>query len=102
MGVDDVASGCAWSSVSATCRPLSRAKSPDWLRTIVMPDWALIASSKPFLRSLAGEEPVVPSSSMILALPLTVLDQPFGDALALLDEIRADEGHVVLAGLGQR
>ena len=30
---------------------------------------ALMASSKPFLRSLAGEEPVVPSSSMILPLP---------------------------------
>ena len=36
---------------------------------IFMPGQALMASSKPFLRSIAGEAPVVPSSSMILALP---------------------------------
>src|SRR3954453_3211972 len=32
-----------------------------------------MASSKPFLRSMAGEAPVVPSSSMIFALPLVAL-----------------------------
>src|SRR4051794_9467512 len=36
---------------------------------IFMPGQALTASSKPFLRSIAGDAPVVPSSSMILALP---------------------------------
>ena len=33
----------------------------------------MIASSKPFLRSIAGDAPVVPSSSMILALPPVAL-----------------------------
>ena len=63
---------------------------------------ALIASSKPFLRSLAGEAPMVPSSSMILPLPPVGLDRPFGDALAFLDEVRADERQIVLARLGER
>jgi hypothetical protein len=37
---------------------------------------------------LAGDEPVVPSSWMILVLPLAVLaDQPFGDALPFVDEV---------------
>src|SRR3954466_14523180 len=34
-----------------------------------IPGQALMASSKPFLRSMAGDAPVVPSSSMIFALP---------------------------------
>src|SRR3954454_14281461 len=38
-----------------------------------MPEHALTASSKPFLRSIAGEAPVVPSSSMIFALPPVAL-----------------------------
>ena len=37
-----------------------------------------------------------------LGLAVGVLDQPFGHALAFLDEVGADEGDVVLAGLGQR
>ena len=69
--VDRGASGWAWSSVSATWRPLSRAKSPDWLATTCMPGLPAMASSKPLRRSFAGEEPTVPSSWMILA-PLPV------------------------------
>ena len=38
-----------------------------------MPGHCLMASSKPFLRSIAGDAPVVPSSSMILALPPVAL-----------------------------
>ena len=37
-----------------------------------------------------------------LGLAVGVLDQPFGHALAFLDEVRADEGDIVLAGLGER
>src|ERR671932_235453 len=68
-----VASGCDCSSVSVTWRPLSRLKSPSWLTTTFMSGHALMASSKPFLRSIAGDEPVVPSSSMIEALPPVAL-----------------------------
>src|SRR3954447_4192425 len=67
------ASGCDWSRVWATERPLTRVKSPSWLATICMPEQALMASSNPFLRSIAGEAPVVPSSSMIFALPPVAL-----------------------------
>src|SRR5919202_1291136 len=68
-----VASGCDCNSVSVTWRPLSRLKSPSWLTTTFMSGHALMASSKPFLRSIAGDEPVVPSSSMIEALPPVAL-----------------------------
>ena len=54
------------------------------------------------LAVVGGRAPMVPSSSMILALPPIGLDQPLGDALAFLDEVRADEGDVVVAGLGER
>src|SRR5690242_13101671 len=64
-----VASGCDWSRVSATDWPLARVKSPSCDTTTCMPEHCLIASSKPFLRSMAGDAPVVPSSSMIFALP---------------------------------
>ena len=45
---------------------------------------ALIASSKPFLRSLAGEEPIDAFELEDLALAAGRLDRPFGDALAFL------------------
>src|SRR5919107_588740 len=67
-----VASGCAWSRVSATWRPLSRAKSPDWLATTCIPGGALIASSKPLRRSFAGEARVD-----------AAVEQDQGDARAL-------------------
>ena len=38
-----------------------------------MPDCLAMASSNPVLRSVAAEAPVVPSSSMILALPFVAL-----------------------------
>ena len=44
---------------------------------------------------------MVPCSSMILALPPTCLDQPLAGPLAFLLEVRADEGDVVDARLGQ-
>ena len=59
-------SGCDCSSVSITCRPWSRAKSPDWEATISKRSSAAMASSKPFLRSFAGDDPVVPSSSTMI------------------------------------
>ena len=39
---------------------------------------------------------------MILPLPPVGLDRPFGDPLAFLDEVRADERQVVFARLGER
>ncbi len=53
--------------------PLARVKSPSCDTTTCMPGHCLMASSKPFLRSIAGDAPVVPSSSMILALPPVAL-----------------------------
>ena len=82
---------------------MSRLKSPDWLaRMTISGALALIVSSKPFLRSLAGEVPIEPSSSRILPLPPVFGDRPVRHPLALLDEVRADEGEIVHARLGER
>ena len=62
----------------------------------------MIVSSKPFLRSLAGEAPTEPFELDDLALAAGLLDRPIGDPLAFLDEVRADEGEEVDAGLGER
>ena len=48
-------------------------KSPDWLATTTMPGLPFSAPSNPFLRSLAGDAPTLPSSSMILAVPPVAL-----------------------------
>ena len=49
---------------------------------------------------MAGSAPVVPSSSMILALPPVASTSHSAARRALLDEVGADEGDVILARLG--
>ena len=62
-----------------TSRPLARSKLPVWLRMIFMPGLPAMASSKPFLRSIAGAAPGVPPNVLDEAL----LGPPLTFALAL-------------------
>ena len=59
----------AFRNASITSFPFARVNSPVWLLMIRTPGCFAIASAKPFLRSIAGAEPVVPSSSTTLPLP---------------------------------
>jgi len=52
-----------------TSLPLARVKSPVCERMILKRGSALMISSKPFLRSIAGAEPTVPCSSTMLTSP---------------------------------
>ena len=84
-----------------TCWPFSRAKSPVcWATTLRPGALALISSTKPLVRSVVTLLPDEPSRIATLALPPVALTIAFGGALALLDEVRADEGHLVLAEAG--
>ena len=85
----------AFRKASITSLPLARVKSPVCERMILKRGSALMISSKPFLRSMAGAEPTVPCSSTMLTSPvvlLHVLDQPAAGLAAFLDEVRAHEG----------
>ena len=55
---------------------------------------AAIASSKPFLRLIAGREPTVPCSSTMLHLPPVSFDQPLAGDLAFVDGVGGDGGQV--------
>ena len=62
-----------------TCLPPARVKSPVCEAMIFRFGLAAMASAKPFLRSLAGAEPVVPCSSTMFTGPVALcvlLDQP--------------------------
>ena len=61
-----------------------------------------MASLKPLARSLAGDEPVVPSSWMIFALPFESLGEEFAAHLPFLNEVGPDERNVIAARLCQR
>ena len=79
-----------------TCLPSARVKSPVWEAT-TLKFGSADDGAKPFFRSMAGAEPVVPCSSTMLTVagrcPNSVFD-PLAGLLALLDEVRADEGLV--------
>ena len=95
----------AFRNASMTSLPLARVKSPVCERMILNFGSALMISSKPFLRSIAGAEPAVPCSSTMLTAPsiLRVLDQPAAGRAAFLDEVRPHERDpqaVVLLGPG--
>ena len=80
-----------------TCLPPERVKSPVCEAMTLIFGLAAMASAKPFLRSIAGAEPVVPCSSTMFTgsvWPCVLLDQPLAGLLALLDEVRAEEGLV--------
>ena len=65
-----------------------------------MPGFCAITSSKPFLRSMAGEAPGVPSSSMMVPWPPSLLDDVAGRCAAAFHVVGADvHEHLVRVGL---